>query len=312
MTASIIMTVCNGERYLARQLESVRLQTREPMEVLIFDDASSDRSAELAEEFIALRGLRGWRVFRNGTNLGWKANYIQALGHARGDVVFLCDQDDIWRPDKVEVMMKQMEERPSVLVLACSMKILYEQGAIRSKHEKQLARRETDEPELRPFQKRFFYCPRPGCAFAIRRDFIARVIPYWQNDFPHDEFLWITAQLEDGAWFCQRELMTFRRHDGNASDIRYKDIRMQKQQLDYIARSLRCFQRMDSDGALTIAGDKRRILRGAVTWCAGRQRLMETRNPFRWLPLLLRHRYYNSAMNCLSDLYLVLFGSFHR
>ena len=56
----------------------------------------------------------------------------------------------------------------------------------------------------------------------------------------------------------------------------------------------------------------REKIRGAQSWCKKRLKLMDTRNPVRWLTMMPDWKYYNSAKNCLSDLYLVLFGSFQR
>ena len=53
-------------------------------------------------------------------------------------------------------------------------------------------------------------------------------------------------------------------------------------------------------------------LASAQIWCKKRQKLMETRNPLRWLAMMPYWGYYNSWKNCLSDLWLVVFGAFRR
>ena len=69
------------------------------------DDASN------VEKYIREHGLeRTWKVSQNPKNLGYAANFISAVKETVGEYIFFCDQDDIWVPDRVEVMVGQMEE----------------------------------------------------------------------------------------------------------------------------------------------------------------------------------------------------------
>ena len=100
------MTTYNGERFLPEMLESLRNQTRKIDELLIFDDGSTDSTVCLIENYIDKYGLENWKIRQNEINLGWEKNFVQGLNQAKGDVIFPCDQDDIWHTDKIEKMTK--------------------------------------------------------------------------------------------------------------------------------------------------------------------------------------------------------------
>ena len=312
MKISVVMTTYNGARFLTKQLDSLRKQTRVPDEVLIYDDCSSDDSEVVVRSYIRLYQIEGWKVIRNEKNLGWKANFMQGFKASEGDLIFPCDQDDVWAPDKIEVMAREMEANTDINILACDVSIKYGKGAARNKHYEGAETREEGAVVQYPLKTSFFMNPRPGCTYAIRRTFFNRVKDSWQKDFPHDEYLWICAALEGSAYFINRKLVRFYRHSGNSSDVRYKDINLQKKQLDYIGRALNAFSRMINDGVIHALPEAEELVDNAKLWCRKRKRLMETRNPLNWVTLAPWWGYYNSPANAFSDVYLVVFGRFRR
>ena len=97
---SIAMAAYNGADYLSEQLSSFLLQTRLPDELVVCDDASSDSTVSIIEEF-ALRAPFEVRLIKNKQNLGYIRNFEKALSLCQGDLIFLSDQDDVWLPEKV-------------------------------------------------------------------------------------------------------------------------------------------------------------------------------------------------------------------
>lgn len=117
---SVAMATYNGAEYVVEQLESIRTQSMPVDEVIIHDDRSTDDTVAIVEKYIREHGLeRTWKVSQNPKNLGYAANFIGAVKETEGEYIFFCDQDDIWVPDRVEVMVGQMEEHPGILLL-CS------------------------------------------------------------------------------------------------------------------------------------------------------------------------------------------------
>ena len=70
---SVALATYNGEKYIEKQLDSIRNQTIKPDEVVIVDDKSSDRTVALINEFIAVNNLVNWKLFVNEKNVGYAA-----------------------------------------------------------------------------------------------------------------------------------------------------------------------------------------------------------------------------------------------
>jgi glycosyltransferase involved in cell wall biosynthesis len=94
------MCTYNGEKYLREQLESISAQTRLPFELVICDDASTDGSVAVVNSFAAVAPFPV-RVYQNERNIGSTKNFEKAIAHCLGDIIALCDQDDVWRLDKL-------------------------------------------------------------------------------------------------------------------------------------------------------------------------------------------------------------------
>ena len=95
------MASYNGEKYIAEQIESILKQIKETDELIISDDGSTDRTLDIVEEF---HDSRIKVLHHNKGN--YTKNFENALTHASGDIIFLCDQDDIWKPDKVKTTLQ--------------------------------------------------------------------------------------------------------------------------------------------------------------------------------------------------------------
>ncbi len=110
---SIAMCTYNGSRFLPEQLASIAAQTRLPDEMVVCDDGSSDATPEIIEEF-ARSAPFPVRFIRNPQNLGSTKNFEKAIGLCTGDLIALCDQDDIWLPEKLARQAEMMEGDPSL------------------------------------------------------------------------------------------------------------------------------------------------------------------------------------------------------
>ena len=215
-TISVILSTYNGKRYLKDLMDSLRNQTRQADEVLVNDDASSDGTVAFVRSYIEEYGLATWRVIEHKNNVGWKANFKRGILSCSGDLVFPCDQDDIWDIHKIELMSAVMENNPNINVLACQVSPFYE-----GKNEVYRADRTQRDGELVKLLNldgnSFLYTMRPGCAFCIRMDFARDIEPWWKETYPHDAALWRFAALTGSLGLYGRQLVSFRRHGDNAS-----------------------------------------------------------------------------------------------
>ncbi len=116
-TSDISIALCtyNGAAYLPEQWQSLLQQERLPDEVIICDDGSTDNTRPLLRQLAADAPFRV-EVIENPVRLGFNKNFGQALSRCTGDLVFLCDQDDFWMPQKLRLMAKFMQQNPAVQV----------------------------------------------------------------------------------------------------------------------------------------------------------------------------------------------------
>ncbi len=127
---SVCIALYNGEKFIEKQLLSIKNQTKKPGEVIICDDGSTDTSVEICQNFIKKHNLAGWQVIKNEKNLGYCLNFFSAIEKATGDIIFLCDQDDEWYENKVEVMCACLENNPEIKVLSSRYDIIDEKSNI--------------------------------------------------------------------------------------------------------------------------------------------------------------------------------------
>lgn len=105
----ILMAVYNGEEYLREQIDSLLSQTFGDWELLVSDDASTDGSLAILQEY-ARRDER-IHVVLDGERYGSaKRHFMALLRLADAPYVMTCDQDDVWDRDKIEVTLRAMRE----------------------------------------------------------------------------------------------------------------------------------------------------------------------------------------------------------
>lgn len=110
---SIAMCTYNGAKYLQEQLESIARQTCQPHELIICDDGSIDSTTEIIEAFKKDCDFKV-KIYRNGKNLGSTKNFEQAILLCEGDIIFLADQDDVWRADKIKKVVALFLKSPNL------------------------------------------------------------------------------------------------------------------------------------------------------------------------------------------------------
>jgi glycosyltransferase involved in cell wall biosynthesis len=113
-TVSVIMPAYNVARYIRDAIDSVMAQRFQPFELLVADDASSDGTGAIVEEYA---GRPGIRVFHNSRNLGAAATRNYLLREARGHYITPCDGDDILLPGNLRRLSTFLDDHPDVGVV---------------------------------------------------------------------------------------------------------------------------------------------------------------------------------------------------
>ena len=125
---SVALATYNGARFLPAQLASIAAQTHRPDEIVVGDDGSHDETEEVLVRFERDSGIPV-RFTRNPERLGSSANFAAVITRCRGDVVFLCDQDDLWKPNKVATCLAKLVQRPDAAYVFSNAGLIAEDGA---------------------------------------------------------------------------------------------------------------------------------------------------------------------------------------
>jgi glycosyltransferase involved in cell wall biosynthesis len=122
------MCTWNGEQYLREQLASISAQTRAPDELVVCDDNSSDETVRIVSDF-ANSAPFPVHLHVNEQNLGSTRNFAQAINLCKGDIIALCDQDDVWLPGKLAQLEAEFERAPNVGLIFTDAEIIDEAGS---------------------------------------------------------------------------------------------------------------------------------------------------------------------------------------
>jgi glycosyltransferase involved in cell wall biosynthesis len=199
---SVCLAAYNGEAYVADQIESI-LSSPLVDELLVSDDGSTDRTMEVVERFSdpRVRLLRGPRA-------GPGRNFEFLLTMARGQYIFLSDQDDVWKPEKVSLMLEQLQ-RADLVVSDC---VVVDQNL------KVLHPSYFDLMRSRPgLLKNIFRNSYLGCCMALRRGLLNHVLPLPRHLPYHDWWIGMIAELFGKVTFMSVPLLEYRRHASTTS-----------------------------------------------------------------------------------------------
>lgn len=286
MKISVAMTTYNGEQYIEEQLDSLRLQTVPADEVIICDDRSKDRTADIVRSYIERYDLGSyWQFIVNENNLGYCDNFHHAASACRGDLVFFCDQDDIWRLNKLEIMADVMEKRPEI-------KALYSDYQNFNTQEEKVFPSMTEcgagKIEKTVLSKNTIYLHTIGCAMVIRREFLREMEPYWYSGFAHDECVWKLGLCSGGLFHLSTVLLDRRCHGNNAS---MKKMRSLNQRTKYVDDLLASYQAMMkySDEYDSITPQQRTFIAHNMDGCRMRLEMLRRKAVWKLPQLLLRY-----------------------
>jgi glycosyltransferase involved in cell wall biosynthesis len=110
---SVALCTFNGQAYLPEQLASLLAQHRKPDELVVRDDRSTDGTVAILKQFAATSPFPV-SIEINETQLGPSQNFGRTLAGCGGDVIALCDQDDVWMPEKLTIVENEFQAQPGL------------------------------------------------------------------------------------------------------------------------------------------------------------------------------------------------------
>ncbi|WP_151898641.1 glycosyltransferase [Clostridium thermosuccinogenes] len=212
------MATYNGEKFIEEQLLSILKQTRQPEEVVICDDNSSDNTAKIIAQFIEDNGLQDrWKLIINKENKGYPMNFFYCIDNCKGDIVFLSDQDDVWKIDKIERMETVLNENPNIQLLSCNYGVI---DADNNKINGLMTPKTSETMKITPvyIQDILRSFRWPGMTMAIRKNYYKKICSNFRNlRAAHDMIFAIFASNDNGFYYYDYIGVYHRRHSNNTA-----------------------------------------------------------------------------------------------
>lgn len=218
---SVCIATYNGEKLLRQQLDSILPELSAGDEIVISDDNSTDCTRDIINSYNSpfIRLIEGPC---KGSPI---PNFENALQHAKGEYIFLSDQDDVWVPGKVKIMLAALEKSHCV-VSDCYVT----DGHLNVTSDSFYALNNTRPGFLYNLLRKNGYL---GCCMAFRRDVLEKSLPFPDDTPMHDIWIGNIAALRFDVTFIPDKLIYFRRHNHNASVTARKSTYSVKQKLGF-------------------------------------------------------------------------------
>ena len=235
MNYSVALCTFNGEKYIADQLASILNQTLPPMEIVVSDDGSKDRTLEIVKQILSSSHVR-YSILHNTDNHGVTGNFFSAISACHEAIIFTSDQDDVWVREKAEKMLPFFSDPGTLLV--------FSDGELVSE-------------SLEPLGTAIFQVNGVSERFLKEKDWMTYLYSNWMvtgatmalraslmdgvREFPkewlHDAFLAAKAASLNGLAACEEKLILYRQHESNT--VGMHEVGKREKVRDWVRRNRR-------------------------------------------------------------------------
>ncbi|RBI83310.1 hypothetical protein DRV85_15975 [Rhodosalinus halophilus] len=208
----------NQEQYIREAIEGAFAQTYEPLEIILSDDCSTDRTFEIMQEMAAAyEGPHEVRVRRNRQNLGLAAHLNAVVEIAGGEILVLAAGDDISLPDRTEASFECLRRNPAVTAVLLSANVINEAGRTvgeRLSGKSKVGGGLQTLSDLLAWRHTTF-----GATRAVRRDVLTRFGPLNATCPTEDTPLLLRSLLCGPNALSHHKAVLYRRHENNLSGL---------------------------------------------------------------------------------------------
>jgi glycosyltransferase involved in cell wall biosynthesis len=207
---SVCMAAYNGDRYIKAQLQSILNQLRAKDEVIVVDDASTDKTKDV----IASLQDRRVRLIEHEKNQGVLRAFEEAIRAASGEILFLTDQDDIWAPNKVLAVLQMFQLHPDTDVAVSDASLINDEGVpIAPSYYAQRGKFHSG------VLVNIIRCHFLGCTMAFHSRLRSKILPFpIEQPILHDLWIGLVNSFIGGKTiYIDRPLVYYRRHELNAT-----------------------------------------------------------------------------------------------
>lgn len=307
LTVSVVLATYNGEEFLSEQIESILNQSVLPDEIIFVDDSSEDSTSQIIKSYIKTMDSKGIKnvIIQHKVNLGYVKNFFSGIKVASKDIIFLCDQDDIWKVDKIKRYRDFFESHTESLVLHGNTSVIDSKNRIINENF-QRYKTGVKQISLKQYLKKVNY---PGMAMAFRNGEFRNTLISMEKKLTlstHDWFIGFMGCIDNG-FFVTGEILTLRRYTGEnvALNLQSKQITSIEDRISGINLYLVYFKLSN-----TIINEMRYKDRYSIMPyiqnSENRKEYLSKKSIARAMYNIVNIRYYPSVKSYLGDLILLL------
>lgn len=199
------MATYNGGKYIKEQIDSILPQLGENDELIISDDGSKDDTYSIISSYKESR----IKFLCNKGKHGFVGNFNNALSRAKGDYIFLSDQDDYWMPGKVETVMGYLTSGTDLVIH--NAELVDGEGQHLGNDYYSCMHNKTG------FWANMWRTRTLGCCMCFNRKVLNKSMPMPKHIVAHDYWIGMVALKHYNVKFIDDKLLCYRRHGGNVS-----------------------------------------------------------------------------------------------
>ena len=219
MKTAVLLTTCNGSRYLPSLLDSLRSQTDPDFTVLVQDDGSEDDTVSQLTDFCA-KDPRFSFGTEQGRHLGAAGNFLSLIRQTDADYTLLCDQDDLWEDNKIAVLKKAMKDMEDEYGADTPLLVHSDCSLINGKGDPvgdSFFRHQGWDPKAVTLPPLLVQNNVTGCTLIMNAPLRMLISSHARAKdlFMHDWFIALTAASFGKIGFVGQALTRYRQHGGN-------------------------------------------------------------------------------------------------
>jgi glycosyltransferase involved in cell wall biosynthesis len=207
MKISVALAAYKGEQYISEQIDSILSQLGEHDELIISDDYPEGKTRDI---ILGYQSEDKRVKYIEGEGKGVIRNFENALKACGGDVIFLCDQDDVWLPDKVETVMAEFANGAQLVLHDASIT----DGALNVTNPSCFSVHGANASMCKNLLKNTFV----GCCMAFTKDLLSETLPFPEGIAMHDWWIALVAlKNKRKTVLINKPLILWRRHGENVT-----------------------------------------------------------------------------------------------
>lgn len=210
----ILVATYNGEKYLKEQIESLLNQTYKNIQIIISDDCSKDGTREILKQYEKNDKIK---IFYQEKNLGYVKNFEFLLKQVQSELYMLCDQDDVWKEEKVQKSVEKLKQEDLDLVFGDLEVVDENLNMVLKSYADYMHLSHKIKKYCNDYRLQYLYNCMTGCTILSKKIFLDKIlpIPIDSKYLIHDYWIGLIVSLNGKVGYIKESYILYRQHGNN-------------------------------------------------------------------------------------------------